>query len=1308
MLLSFTKVFAANYYWVGGSGAWSDINHWRTTSGGTTYPSVVPGPGDNTFFDGGSGFIASSKTVTLDVTGNVHNITFSGSSVAPTFTQSGLQTLNIYGSSVWQSGMPVVNIANIYYRHTGEAKTITSNGVITGNSNIFLEEENSISLTDAFIASYAIWHQTGTFNTNGYSLTTKHYYANNGTKPQTLNLGSSNVYMTDYASTFNTNSSYITLNAGTSHIHFTVFDKANNDNYFHGLLTYGGQTFYNVTFENATSNGGGTLGGNHSGKVYFNKVEFKGDGAVYGDNQFKELVFSAGRTYTFPAGNTQTITSLFSANTPQCGGWSTISSGTSDTQANIVAAAGVTIDVRGAIMKDLNSSGGANFVANNSVNNGNNTGWTFPPYTGQNLYWVGGSGNWNDKSHWSQTTGGTGGYCVPGPGDNTFFDGGSGFTASSKKVTVDNISYTHNITFSGSSVAPTFTQSGLQTLNIYGSSVWQSVMPVVNITNIYYRHTGEAKTITSNGVIMGNSNIFLEEENSISLTDAFIASYAIWHQTGTFNTNGYSLTTKHYYANNGTKPQTLNLGSSNVYMTDYASTFNTNSSYITLNAGTSHIHFTVFDKANNDNYFHGLLTYEGQTFYNVTFENATSNGGGTLGGNHSGKVYFNKVEFKGDGAVYGDNQFKELVFSAGRTYTFPAGNTQIITSLFSANTPQCGGWSTISSGTSDTQANIVAAAGVTIDVRGAIMKDLNSSGGASFVANNSVNNGNNTGWTFPPYTGQNLYWVGGSGNWNDKSHWSQTTGGTGGYCVPGPGDNTFFDGGSGFTASSKKVTVDNISYTHNITFSGSSVAPTFTQSGLQTLNIYGSSVWQSGMPVVNITNIYYRHTGEAKTITSNGVIMGNSNIFLEEENSISLTDAFIASYAIWHQTGTFNTNGYSLTTKHYYANNGTKPQTLNLGSSNVYMTDYASTFNTNSSYITLNAGTSHIHFTVFDKANNDNYFHGLLTYEGQTFYNVTFENATSNGGGTLGGNHSGKVYFNKVEFKGDGAVYGDNQFKELVFSTGRTYTLQMANTQTTESWILGGTPCTVTYVQSSTSGTRANINVTGGNTNFNFGNLKDINASGQPLHFGSQSTIANQNNNNITYDPYDPGVFQGLGPDWQCHVIDNTDASTYTLSTSAFYGNSTTIYSWYKLNDSNYDSSTPISTASSVDIRLFGYGTYKVEVSYTNGAAISCTVSDEVNIIKKTDPPIATSNVCKKETNTIGDISISGNNIKWYPNNLSTAELPSNTTILNGETYFASQTINNCESKRTAITVIIVNCNNVPSMINPSLPIRTY
>ena len=129
---SFLRVQAADYYWVGGSGNWNDIYHWRTTSGGTLIPSVIPGASDNVYFDANSGFTSSSKTITINVTANCKNITFSGSAVAPTLTQSGTQTLNIYGSSVWQAGMGQINITDIYYRHTGEAKTITSNGVVTG------------------------------------------------------------------------------------------------------------------------------------------------------------------------------------------------------------------------------------------------------------------------------------------------------------------------------------------------------------------------------------------------------------------------------------------------------------------------------------------------------------------------------------------------------------------------------------------------------------------------------------------------------------------------------------------------------------------------------------------------------------------------------------------------------------------------------------------------------------------------------------------------------------------------------------------------------------------------------------------------------------------------------------------------------------------------------------------------------------------------------------------------------------------------------------------------------------------------
>lgn len=42
-----------------------------------------------------------------------------------------------------------------------------------------------------------------------------------------------------------------------------------------------------------------------------------------------------------------------------------------------------------------------------------------------NRYWVGGSGEWSDSSHWSATSGGSGGASVPTSSDDTFFDSNS-------------------------------------------------------------------------------------------------------------------------------------------------------------------------------------------------------------------------------------------------------------------------------------------------------------------------------------------------------------------------------------------------------------------------------------------------------------------------------------------------------------------------------------------------------------------------------------------------------------------------------------------------------------------------------------------------------------------------------------------------------------------------------------------------------------------------------------------------------------------------------------------------------------------
>ncbi|WP_294283140.1 T9SS type B sorting domain-containing protein [uncultured Chryseobacterium sp.] len=58
---------------------------------------------------------------------------------------------------------------------------------------------------------------------------------------------------------------------------------------------------------------------------------------------------------------------------------------------------------------------------------------------------------------------------------------------------------------------------------------------------------------------------------------------------------------------------------------------------------------------------------------------------------------------------------------------------------------------------------------------------------------------------------------------------------------------------------------------------------------------------------------------------------------------------------------------------------------------------------------------------------------------------------------------------------------------------------------------------------------------------------------------------------------------------------------------------------------------------------------------------------------------------------TLADIQITGQGIKWY--DAAGILLPTTTPLVNGQTYFASQTINGCESNKTAILVTV---NNTP------------
>jgi hypothetical protein len=258
---------------------------------------------------------------------------------------------------------------------------------------------------------------------------------------------------------------------------------------------------------------------------------------------------------------------------------------------------------------------------------------------------------------------------------------------------------------------------------------------------------------------------------------------------------------------------------------------------------------------------------------------------------------------------------------------------------------------------------------------------------------------------------------------------------------------------------------------------------------------------------------------------------------------------------------------------------------------------------------------------------------------------------------------------------------------------------------------LSGTPCNVTFVRGSSAGSRVNLQVLGETTDFNFVDMRDINAMGKALHFGAQSTVANQNNNNITWDPYDPGKVEGLGEDRLCQVFDSTDADSYTLPAGGFYGNEYTGYTWKKVEADN--SVTTVASgvgydAAKLDIRPYGYGKYSIDVDYSNGSSSLCRVSDTI-IIDMTPPVVITSpfRVCMKYPSTvIADVTgMPGTGVKWYATDYATAPLPDTAVLVDGATYYVTRTVNGCESLPVAVQLKLINCNN-KVYINPNLRLR--
>lgn len=123
---------------------------------------------------------------------------------------------------------------------------------------------------------------------------------------------------------------------------------------------------------------------------------------------------------------------------------------------------------------------------------------------------------------------------------------------------------------------------------------------------------------------------------------------------------------------------------------------------------------------------------------------------------------------------------------------------------------------------------------------------------------------------------------------------------------------------------------------------------------------------------------------------------------------------------------------------------------------------------------------------------------------------------------------------------------------------------------------------------------------------------------------------------------------------------------------------------WYSsLTDTN---SLPANTILQTNTNY--YATQTVNGCESNRALINVTINS-VTLPSLTSPQT----FCVQQNAEINSIAISGQNIKWYDDAIVGNLLSNTSSLINRQTYYASQTINNCESLRTPV---LINIQNTP------------
>ncbi len=105
-----------------------------------------------------------------------------------------------------------------------------------------------------------------------------------------------------------------------------------------------------------------------------------------------------------------------------------------------------------------------------------------------------------------------------------------------------------------------------------------------------------------------------------------------------------------------------------------------------------------------------------------------------------------------------------------------------------------------------------------------------------------------------------------------------------------------------------------------------------------------------------------------------------------------------------------------------------------------------------------------------------------------------------------------------------------------------------------------------------------------------------------------------------------------------------------------------------------------------------------------NGCESDTRFSVTVEIADPTAPSGNSTQVfCSTDNPALADLTGSGSNIQWYSDNSTLIPLPNNTSLIDGEDYFATQTVNGCESDTRFSVMVEISEPPISSLIIATL-----